>query len=188
MVWIPQLGQFLIPNDITLELETTYAPTYQRIGDNCIMDWAISQSYSAREIQIINACRLYLKVILISDIATIEGTHIHINIICGYPIPGRTLKAIFPYQAKPNASSWRLWRHFLYTFSDPTTNQLRQNLGAWFPNAHHKHCSWDGYANFAHQRLYICKHQRFKEYQATLQGILSDSHVYHESLPHNTIP
>ncbi len=124
-------------------IENFIVPIAQE-GDTYIMD-AICESkkFTKNEVRQINACSLYLKVLLTPDISTPCGTCIA-NKYDGGSIKDKqnwpTIK--YPRQARPNSGAWILWRkalHSLFLEDDKTT--LLASLGAWFPR-HRSHYQW----------------------------------------------
>jgi hypothetical protein len=115
-----------------------------REGDTYIMD-AICESkkFTKNEVRQINACRLYLKVLLTSDISTPCGTYIAHKYYRGSIEDKQNWPTIkYPRQARPNSGAWILWRkalHSLFLEDDKTT--LLASLGAWFPR-HRSHYQW----------------------------------------------
>ena len=125
MKWIPEIRTFLGKRDLQLKLERSFVPKPQRVNDSFLMDDAIVGSWKVGEIKRINACRLFLGVTLVSDIASIDGTTIYLNFRSN--IPSTSHKGQLPYQDCPNTTTWCLWNRFLNKLI--TNNILTVPLG-----------------------------------------------------------
>jgi hypothetical protein len=92
------------------------------------------RQYAKGQIRQINACRIYLQVLLLSNIATPCGKHVALN----YHMGTRYKRANWPSirylrQQKPSTAAWKLWRkvlNLLYLQHDRKT--LQTPLGAWY--------------------------------------------------------
>jgi hypothetical protein len=88
-----------------------------------IMDHVLaSNEFKPHEIRSINYCRLYLQAVTISDIANASGTRIADGILKGdlSLVPSRT-KWHLVNQAKPDRTTWRVWRRACDLFSTSGT-------------------------------------------------------------------
>jgi hypothetical protein len=102
--------------------------------------------FTKSQLEAINACRLYLQKTSLSEISNKAGTHILQNAIKGklnqtktepllWQISRSTLD--WPYQLRPPAPAWNLWKKLLLTFATNTpTNQLQHPLGEWLSTVH----------------------------------------------------
>ena len=70
-------------NKITLVLANTLQFNIQRRNDKCIMDELTRGSSSLNQLIQINACRLYLNIIHLSDIVNPDGKTINNNFLIG---------------------------------------------------------------------------------------------------------
>ena len=138
MKWIPEIRTFLGKHDLQLELEKSFVPKPQRVNDSFLMDDAIVSSWKVGEIKRINACRLFLGVTLVSDIASIDGTTIDLNYRSN--IPSISHKGQLPYQACPSTTTWCLWNRFLNKLI--TDNILTVPLGQWIVSGPDLHRKW----------------------------------------------
>jgi len=64
----------------------------------------------------LNRCRIYLKVITLSDITTADGTRKIPSVKKGYQIPARISTLMWPNQGKPNSAEWKIWEASLSHF------------------------------------------------------------------------
>jgi hypothetical protein len=81
------------------------------------MDVAVLLQLSPKELQQLNACRLYLSVVMLSDIVTADGKQILANIWKGERTPFRNSTFIWPMSQHP--SEWGPWQKILHHLSSP---------------------------------------------------------------------
>jgi exonuclease III len=138
-----------------IEILETWVYKPRRVADCHIMDAiCTSDRFTAPQIRRINACRLFLKVTLLSDITSPTGKHL----IPAYYDGDTTNHRInwpttqYPRQAKPDKTSWSFWRRGLnlaHLRDDKQT--LRVPLGKWHPaETYHHKWKW----NYAYDELY----------------------------------
>ncbi len=149
--WFSSIRAFLSKTGAKLQIPMPKYFHPKCNGDICLMDRATEDRWSRAKIRSINRCRMFLRVIFLSDIAHGDGATIMRMATSGT----RPLKSIlsWPNQAKPSEKDWRIWRGFLRTeflTLDTSTFTIRRSLGAWYSSAdvHHrlweKHLSPDG--------------------------------------------
>ncbi len=111
-------------------------------GDVCIMDCAIPPHWSVSNVRAINRCRLYLRVLFLSDIAHGDGKHMISNGFNGIKPFDSSL--IWPQQGKPSENNWRTWKRFLRReFLQPNGSyQLQTPLGTWIDHEDRHHRLW----------------------------------------------
>jgi hypothetical protein len=115
----------------------------RRTNDCHIMDAICADGrYKNPQLDRINACRLYLKATLLSDISTACGHRIHSAYYDGEEVITHNWATVtYPRQARPNKISWALWRRALNQIHlRDDKSKLRQPLGDWLPpeTYHHK--------------------------------------------------
>jgi ribonuclease HI len=88
---------------------------------------------TATQLQRLNACRMYLQVARVSDIASADGTKLRNDSLVGKQSVVHKSTAKWPHQGRPPKDWWRLWRTKLHrVFStDGESPQLRHRLGPW---------------------------------------------------------
>ena len=93
--------------------------------------------------QTLNRCRLALKLLFLSDIATACGRFLNTGLVlCPTPQDKGVSSLIFPKEV-PSQSDWRLWREFWTALAGPGWS-LRDPLGAW---VHPTHRQWEWFYN-----------------------------------------
>ena len=75
--WLLSIRTFLQHVGGSFTLTPTFVPSRRRLHDKFIMDEIIdSNQFSARDIRLINLCRLYLQATFLSDLTNATGTHL----------------------------------------------------------------------------------------------------------------
>ena len=128
----------------------------RRDSDSHIMDGInSSKRFTATETARINSCRLYMQATLLSDIATPCGRHIHKAYYEGRRSRRINWPSIqYPRQAKPDKTSWNLWRKGLQlAFLRDDKHHLRTKLGNWKPSqSYHHRWRWHYTPDGLHQQ------------------------------------
>ena len=140
-IWFQNLRQFMSKHDLSIRLDpsvTSLIPP-QRTNDSYFMDQVLaSNAFNNAQLRRINYCRLYLDVLLISDMSTACGKYIHQNIFQGVPLGHQTVTSNTINQQRPTClDSWRLWRKACrLLISNKYTLLLRLPLGPWIIPMH----------------------------------------------------
>jgi len=95
--------------------------------------------YRGQQLQTLNRCRLALKLIFLSDIATACGRFINIALVM-HPAPqAKSVSSfVFPNE-RPSQNDWQLWLELWTALAGPGWS-LRRPLGIW---EHTTHRRWD---------------------------------------------
>jgi hypothetical protein len=122
------IRRFLAKHGASLEIEGIPNETFERQGDEYIMDVVCApltatelevqylQYYTDAEIRQIYYCKSYLQVQRISDLCTADGVFVLPAIVKGErSIRQCTSKLEEIKQERPNGNSWAVWRKFLST-------------------------------------------------------------------------
>ncbi len=110
-----------------MEVWGLWTPTIQRINDRVIMD-IVQTEFPKWMWGGINRCRLFLKATTVTDLATIEGTYIPVD-IRAVKETIRETRLLFPIQQKPSKADITYWTYFLDYISD--NGHLHMALGTW---------------------------------------------------------
>ena len=92
-------------NKITIVLANTLQFNIQRRNDKCIMDKLARGSSSLNQLIQINACRLYLNIIHLSDIVNPDGKTINNNLLIGCKQNYPSSKLNWPHQKYPSVKA-----------------------------------------------------------------------------------
>ena len=139
---IRSMREYLASVGGTIELQGDFVVARQRAQDDFIMDVAVaSRRFRPAELKRINYCRLYLNVLLVSDIATAKGDYIDAMMYTGEANPVTTKHRV--NQAKPNTKAWSQWRRLLLmiTHNSPRL-KLKKPLGQWLVPWFEMRCQW----------------------------------------------
>ena len=122
------IRRFLAKHSASLEIECIPEPTYERQGDEYIMDVVCAptttttmdrrnlKQYTDAEIRQIYYCKSYLNVQRISDLCTADGVFVLPSIAKGErSIRQCTSKLNEITQERPEGNTWAIWRRFLTT-------------------------------------------------------------------------
>ncbi len=149
-VWLKSIRQFLASIEGSIRLSLPEVISKQRIHDSVIMDIILeSRRFTPREIRRLNYCRLYLKAITISDLATVNGDKLDLVKLQGHflLIFSRT-RGPFIYQERPSHQEWQLWERANRLWGDSDGN-LRNPLGPWIIPLHNMRQDHFAYATEA---------------------------------------
>jgi hypothetical protein len=106
--WMASVRQYLHDVEGTIELDEDGVAALQREGDAFLMDMVISsEKFEPTQLQRINYCRMYLNVLLASDITNAAGTEIELNCYNGIPLITTTRHKV--HQGRPNDYAWAQW-------------------------------------------------------------------------------
>jgi hypothetical protein len=95
------------------------------------------------QLQALNRCRLALKLIFLSDIATACGQFLDKRLLLDPQLSDRKVSQfVFPNE-QPGHVDWKLWYEFWRAFSGPGGSILIP-LGDW---QHLTHCHWEWFYN-----------------------------------------
>ena len=132
--WITHFWSLLSVCNITLSITNPWIYTLPRSNDRFLMDILLPHIPSTAIHYSLNACRIYLQVLTISDIITLDGTTILPNILQGKQFRNSSLK--WPKQEIP-VHWWSTWQLYLQTYIAPYLSHHR--LGPW---SHPTHQTW----------------------------------------------
>jgi len=137
------IRRFLAKHNASLEIDCIPKPTYERKGDEYIMDIVCSPTtttelnkmnlkhYTDAEIRQLYYCKSYLKVQRISDLCTADGVFVLPSIAKGErSIRQCTSKLEEIRQERPGGNTWTIWRKFLATLCTETNeDKTRKTTG-----------------------------------------------------------
>ncbi len=156
--WIQSAWEFCSMKGITISglQESTLLP--QRCNDVALMSAFHAKGYSPSTLLTLNRCRLFLRVISLSDITTADGLYLNSSIL---PAPhkrptGSLCRSNFdwPSQGTLPQQSWTLWRDCLIdTFCAGDNGRLMKPLGTW---SNTDHTRWDWYGELTADNCIGC--------------------------------
>lgn len=122
-------------HNMSLEIKSLESERQQRVNDEYIMDKIKIES--TQKIRQINRCRIYLKIIFISDLADPGGRTLDRNIVY-HRIPEQS-KFTWPAYDIPSEADWKIWQWALRIFLTKDMVVLNTALGKWKKNSHIKY-------------------------------------------------
>ena len=125
--WLHNLQNYLLMNEITVEIYNTWVPRKQRSDDRVLMDIVMKHIPSGAW-KGINNCRLFLQATTVADITTLDGRYVP-SMVRKVQAPLRTQTLIFPFQKRPSKTDRAHWNLFLDVISQ--NGHLYLPLGAW---------------------------------------------------------
>ena len=132
--WIMSIRDFLRTYGLRLDLTSHAVPKEQATMDEFIMDAICERGEcTATQLQRINACRMFLRVTRLSDIASADGTYIRPECLKGNEIHAFRSTMRWPRQGRPPKVWWNLWAKTLKQVfnQDGGNTRLRQPVGHW---------------------------------------------------------
>jgi hypothetical protein len=157
------IRRFLAKHNANLEIECIPKATYERQGDEYIMDVVCSPTtanemerkhlkhYTDTEIRQIYYCKSYLQVKRISDLCTADGVFILPSIMKGERSVRQSASRLEDIkQDRPGEITWTIWRTFLQTIckeeaiSLKYTSKNKKNTKEKHPNGTDITKYWDG--------------------------------------------
>ena len=131
MQWIPSIRQYLTCIQGCITLKRTFVTPLQCKNDIHLMDLATQYAKNATTIKIINACRLYLQIKLLSNITTSQGKSVQDTTLCRIKSMTSTPTTLYPHQSDPNKKAWSILQAFLLTTVCTSHLTLKTKLGQW---------------------------------------------------------
>lgn len=127
--WITDCWKFSQRARITVDIESQWVPLLSREGDIALMDLALTFNLDSYQLQRINTCRLYLQVLLVSNITTARGDKLLPSVLYGERDIHHTSVLLWPTVPRPPEAFWTSWRMFLQHFTRGRT--LMTSLEPW---------------------------------------------------------
>jgi hypothetical protein len=102
--------------DITVTVNNMWEPSGTDALDHTIMDFAVQDPKLAghrNNLELINRCRLYLKVLWVRDLLQPDSDQLDWHLIRGLR-QNDTHPLKFPYQGKPSQKAFTLWKELIF--------------------------------------------------------------------------
>ena len=124
--------------NVQLKLSKKNSRKHQRQNDRFIMDDIHKYTSSITTLKLLNACRFYLQITFLSDIANLAGDKIIQGTTTGQKQDLPTSKLRWPTQRKPNKTTWQVWRSALLTMycNNGLSLKHEKKLHKWISNIH----------------------------------------------------
>jgi hypothetical protein len=165
--WIvPSLRQFLATIDGHFDLNDEYITPPQREHDIHLMDLVTrSEAFTDKEAAILNHCRMYLNVTMLSDISTAKGDMLIPGVEWGGLdlMPTRT-RGHMNHQQAPGIFFWTYWQRLLGVISNQQ-GKLFGHLGNWLEPGGHLRRKWNAYFDPKYKFLYRLQNNTYQQYE-----------------------
>jgi hypothetical protein len=121
--------------DITVMVNNMWEPSGTDTLNFTIMDFAVRDPKLAGQknnLELINRCRLYLKVLWVRDLLQPDSEQLNWHLIRGLR-QNDTHPLTFPYQGKPSQRAFTLWKEFIFRTFVVVTEENKGNLSYQLP-------------------------------------------------------
>ena len=155
------------------------------------MDTALtSRKFGPTALWRINYCRMYLNVLLVSDVTTPDGKCIDMAAYEG------NKQALQSYdtgdsvnQSIPNDKAWAEWRQCLNLLCQSThTHTLKEPLGAWIVQPHEYSRDWALLYSAAEDAIYSSNDIDYSVHRCLRHDYGKDTDEYVDTLPKDAVP
>ena len=144
--WLTHTWKFLAEHGMRIS-DGSADFTFRREHDSLLMDEFGTAGHTGETLQILNRCRLYLRVVLLFEVTDGGGRRLRAEMLAGTK-PTDSSQYEWPNQGKPRATSWQIWKDALNGLT--VRGQLRRPLGRWFPGKYRGEWWYDP----VHEALY----------------------------------
>ena len=143
--WYQTTLRFLFECNARIET-SEHIDIYCRDHDSCLMEDFMLTDHTPSELKQLNYCRLFLRVVTLSDICTAKGDTITRQ--CWEGSTPTNATQLWPRQESPATKSWSVWRRFIstcYLQNESSSRKTRRDLrlatplGSWLPNHQQRH-------------------------------------------------
>ena len=141
---------------MTIMLANSLRFNIQRRNDKCIMDELTREPFSIKRLIQLNACRIYLSVIHLSNIVYPDSKTINHNFLIGIKPTWPSSKLEWSSQKYPSVKAWKLWNSIIkkvFNIQDNLTLGPFSRLGQWLAP--------ESQRNMIHQWYYSPSRQEF---------------------------
>ena len=145
--WLTSVRQFLLQCDGKIIFTKEWTPCIQREHDTFIMPELAKYTDNENKLHQLNRCRMYLKVITLSDITNSTGKALCKYAQKGEEHPDRFSTKHWPTQHNLHPKYWQQWRAAIKeAFCTAGTQKLKKKLGKWY-TSHPQSQIWDTFAD-----------------------------------------
>ena len=140
-------------------------------NDSALMEVFALQGYSVSQLKTLNRCRLYARVISVSDIADGSGQRLHLHPM-NKPIRlPSAYKYRWPAQGQPSPSDWYFWLQALRVCLANSGESLTTSLGEWTLPKENSTDRWEAFLGETGNLIMQKQHQWYTH------TLITDSHA-----------
>jgi hypothetical protein len=177
--WLTSIWAFLSTIQFQLAIKRAYIPSPQRDQDVALMDLFVSQKYDRKRLMALNRCRVFLRVLFLSDICSADGTTILHAFRKGERLTDRISNLDWPFQPRPPRLDWLHWERSLASLEE--CGKLLQPLGPWVACSHQQwQCFYDSSTTTVYHKLLGSTWRRYHHQICVHQ---SNHNTRHSSVP-----
>ena len=129
----------------------------QRRNDKRIMDEVLQSNFlKGKRIQV-NVCRLYLRVIYLSDMIEPDGRTVDMNLFSGKRPEYPKFKFTWPNEPNPSTKAWKTWNNMLITILNIQKNGTLppyHTLQQWLITSNKRHIQHEWYHGTRIKEIY----------------------------------
>jgi len=107
--WFTSVWKFLSRLGATISITKAWLPPSPNGNDINLMDYFLSQGLSTKHFQSVNQCRIYLQVLLLSDMVSADGKVLMQPVLTGNKLIDHKSTLMWPEQGNPMAADWSVW-------------------------------------------------------------------------------
>ena len=189
--WLQSLRHYLRDIGGQLHLQDHGVSQLQRVNDCFLMDVVLeSKKFRPATIKRINYCRMYLNVLLLSDITLPNGKQLDHAAYNGHKQgmsssdSGHSVN-----QAKPNDKAWADWKRFLHHLCHrDAAHTLKAPLGPWTVQAPNYNRDWDLFYSPKEDTIYRRTPFSYSIHHKLHHDYDKDSEEFSETLPLDAVP
>ena len=157
--WVIATKKYCLENNIIFD-EKVGNLHLKRIGDSMLMEACMDSGCSLPELRAINRCRLFSKIITLSDIVTGDGRYLTKIAMKGH-IHTINEDLSWPLQSRPPPKDWKIWRQCIRELFAPRFDLLDVPLRNWIIESEELYYgSWRWWTNDVNQ-LFLYEHQKW---------------------------
>jgi hypothetical protein len=107
--WLTSVWHFMRKLNLTIVIKNIWLPPQPVGNDINLMEYFVARQFSSLELSRLNRCRLYLQLVSLSDMVSVDGRCIISSILEGQKLLDRRSNLTWPEQGNPSRSDWMLW-------------------------------------------------------------------------------
>ena len=150
-------------------------------NDQSLMEVFSSMVFTKAQLVALNRCRLYCRVVSLSDLVDGYGSHL---VLDQMPKPVQLeglYRYAWPHQGKPTQSDWDLWLEAISTAFSGSGRSLQSRLGPWTPSFKTVHPHWPSYLSDG--LLYTCTYGQWVQHSLIHASCLKQLHFSLDGIP-----
>jgi hypothetical protein len=186
--WITNLRKYMRKISATITLTKAWTNAVpQREKDVSIMQKILSaKAFTEKELDRIHACRMYLQITMISEMATADGTYLLHDFLHGKYTKEelnerRETGLQWPNQDRPDKTAWKIWTLALQKTICTQSGKLKETLGKW---NHDNNKVWNSVLSSETGKLYTRQpNNTWKQHEIAKRGLITQFEISGKAAP-----